>query len=81
MHLMQHMRENAAAGAVNQVRSRTIDLLPVVVSVAEILRDSRHRPLIAQGDNRYLRALGARRTKASGGQDGECLPCVRVSPY
>jgi helicase len=40
MHLMQHMRENAAAGAVNQVRSRTIDLLPVVVSVAEILRDS-----------------------------------------
>lgn len=39
MHLMQHMRENSAAGAVNQVRSRTIDLLPVVVSVAEILRD------------------------------------------
>jgi hypothetical protein len=39
MHLMQHMRENSAAGAVNQVRSRTIDLLPVVVSVAEILGD------------------------------------------
>ncbi len=37
--LMQHMRERVAAGAVNQVRSRTIDLLPVVVSVAEILRD------------------------------------------
>jgi replicative superfamily II helicase len=39
MQLMQHMRENVAAGAVNQVRSRTIDLLPIVVSVAEILRD------------------------------------------
>jgi helicase len=39
MHLMQHMRENVAAGAVNQVRSRTIDLLPVVVAIAEILRD------------------------------------------
>ena len=37
--LMQHMRDNAAAGPVNQVRSRTIDLLPVVISVAEILRD------------------------------------------
>jgi hypothetical protein len=36
---MQHLRENVAAGAVNQVRSRTIDLLPVVVRVAEILRD------------------------------------------
>jgi hypothetical protein len=37
--LMQHMRESVAAGAVNQVRSRTIDLLPVVISVAEILRE------------------------------------------
>jgi hypothetical protein len=37
--LMRHMRENVAAGAVNQVRSRTMDLLPVVTSVAEILRD------------------------------------------
>ena len=39
MRLMQHMRENVAAGAVDQVRSRTIDLLPVVVAVAEIVRD------------------------------------------
>jgi helicase len=38
--LMQHMRETVAAGAVNQVRSRTIDLLPIVISVAEILRDA-----------------------------------------
>lgn len=38
-HLMQHMRERVAAGAVNQVRSRTIDLLPVVISATEILRD------------------------------------------
>jgi helicase len=37
--LMQHLRENVAAGAVNQVRSRTQDLLPVVVAVAEILKD------------------------------------------
>jgi replicative superfamily II helicase len=37
--LMQHMRENVAAGAVNQVRSRTIDLLPVVIAVVEVLRD------------------------------------------
>jgi hypothetical protein len=36
---MQHMRETVAAGALNQVRSRTQDLLPVVISVAEILRD------------------------------------------
>ena len=28
-----------AAGAVDQVRSRTVDLLPVVVAVAEIMRD------------------------------------------
>ena len=40
LRLMQHMRENVAAGAVNQVRSRTADLLPVVVTVAEILRDA-----------------------------------------
>jgi hypothetical protein len=39
MTLTQHMRETVAAGAVNQVRSRTIDLLPVVISVAEIIRD------------------------------------------
>jgi hypothetical protein len=39
MQLMQHMLDNVAAGAVNQVRSRTVDLLPVVISVAEILRD------------------------------------------
>jgi hypothetical protein len=32
---MQHMRESVAAGAVNQVRSRTIDLLPLVISTAE----------------------------------------------
>jgi helicase len=37
--LLQHMRENIAAGAVNQVRSRTQDLLPVVISVAEIIRN------------------------------------------
>jgi replicative superfamily II helicase len=37
--LMQHMRENVAAGAVNSVRSRTQDLLPVVIAVAEIVRD------------------------------------------
>jgi replicative superfamily II helicase len=37
--LMQHMRDNVAAGAVNQVRSRTIDLLSVVISVVEILRN------------------------------------------
>lgn len=37
--LTQHLREEVAAGAVSQVRSRTQDLLPVVVSVAEILRD------------------------------------------
>jgi helicase len=37
--LTQHMLENVAAGAVNQVRSRTLDLLPVVISVAEIIRD------------------------------------------
>jgi helicase len=37
--LTQHMRENVAAGAVTQVRSRTQDLLPVAISVAEILRD------------------------------------------
>ena len=30
---------NRRAGAVNQVRSRMIDLLPVVISAAEILRD------------------------------------------
>ena len=35
MTLTQHMCETVAAGAVNQVRSRTIDLLPVVISVAE----------------------------------------------
>jgi len=52
MHLMQHMRENSAAGAVNQVRSRTIDLLPVVVSVAEILRDV---DLAEQQENLMLR--------------------------
>lgn len=40
MQLMQHMRENVAAGAVDQVRSRTIDLLPVVIAVAEIVRDA-----------------------------------------
>lgn len=39
MTLTQHMCETVAAGAVNQVRSRTIDLLPVVISVAEIIRD------------------------------------------
>jgi hypothetical protein len=39
LHLMQHMIDNAAAGAVSQVCSRTIDMLPIVVSVAEILRD------------------------------------------
>lgn len=38
IRLMQHVRENVAAGAVDQVRSRTIDLLPVVVAVAEIVR-------------------------------------------
>jgi helicase len=37
--LMQHMRENVAAGAVNSVRSRTQDLLPVVVAVVEVVRD------------------------------------------
>jgi helicase len=37
--LMQHMRDNVAAGAINQVRSRTTDLLPVVIATAEILRD------------------------------------------
>jgi hypothetical protein len=52
MHLMQHMRENSAAGAVNQVRSRTIDLLPVVLSVAEILRDV---DLAEQQENLMLR--------------------------
>jgi ATP-dependent DNA helicase len=50
--LMQHMRENVAAGAVNQVRSRTIDLLPVVISVAEILRDV---DLAEQQDDLMLR--------------------------
>ena len=35
MTLTQHMCETVAAGVVNQVRSRTIDLLPVVISVAE----------------------------------------------
>ena len=39
MRLMQHMLDNVAAGAVDQVRSRTVDLLPVVVAVAEIMRD------------------------------------------
>jgi helicase len=39
MILMQFHRDKAAAGAVNQVRSRTIDLLPVVVRVAEIVRE------------------------------------------
>ena len=51
-NLMQHMRENVAAGAVNQVRSRTIDLLPVVISVAEILRDV---DLAEQQDDLMLR--------------------------
>ena len=37
--LMKFHRDKAAAGAVNQVRSRTIDLLPVVVRIAEIVRD------------------------------------------
>jgi hypothetical protein len=40
MTLTQHMWETVAAGAVNQVRSRTIDLLPVVISVAEIIATS-----------------------------------------
>lgn len=39
VHLMQHMRENVASGDVERVRSRTIDLLPVVFAVAENLRD------------------------------------------
>jgi hypothetical protein len=33
------MRKTVAAGAVNQVQSWTIDLLPVVISVPEIIRD------------------------------------------
>ena len=33
------MLENLAAGAVNQVGSRTADLLPVVIAAAEILGD------------------------------------------
>jgi hypothetical protein len=32
------------------------------------------RPLIAEGDDRHLRTLGARRAKASGSQDGGRLP-------
>lgn len=49
---MRHMRENVAAGAVNQVRSRTIDLLPVVISVAEIVRDT---DLVQRQDDLMLR--------------------------
>ncbi len=37
-NLMQHTRERIAAGAINQVVSRTSDLLPVVFSAIEILR-------------------------------------------
>lgn len=37
--LMQFHRDNDAAGAVNAVKSRTIDLLPVVVNVTEIVRE------------------------------------------
>ncbi len=37
--LTQHMRENVAAGAVNSVCSRTQDLLPVLIAIAEIVRD------------------------------------------
>jgi len=39
-HLTQHSRDRVAAGAVSQVCSRTADVLPVVVAVAEILRDT-----------------------------------------
>ena len=36
------------------------------------------RPLIAQGDNRHLRTLGARRAKAPSGQDGGCVSGLRT---
>jgi hypothetical protein len=51
-------------------------------SAAEFSRDWRAnhlalappRPLIAEGDDRHLRTLGARRAKASGSQDGRRVP-------
>src|SRR5439155_13309733 len=41
------------------------------------------RPLIAKGDDRHLRTLGARRAKASGSQDGGRLPGLTavLNPY
>ena len=41
------------------------------------------RPFLAQGDHRHLRALGARRAKAPGSEDGRRLPrltAARVLP-